>query len=178
MVVFPSITIAVTAILLSLGSVVTAPPARAAVKDEIRDLLTAEREAWNQGKIDDFMQGYWRDEKTRYASCSTAIYGWDKIREHYGSPHGMLTLDVIDVDELAPDVAAAFLRWSLQDGKIERGLSSLVLRKMSGAWRIIADHTSSAGADCAVAREPGGIRISRYHGRNDPRPKFNHRPQP
>jgi ketosteroid isomerase-like protein len=143
-------TVVLTALALAGWGCATVLPSNAAEAD-IRAVLAAQAQAWNRGDIDGFMQGYWRSDNLRYASGDSVTYGWDQIRARYietypdRSAMGMLNFSDLNVEEIAPNAASAFGRWSLKRDKDElHGLFTLSFRKMPYGWKITADHTSAA----------------------------------
>jgi ketosteroid isomerase-like protein len=117
----------------------------------VRAVLDRQAAAWNAGDLDGFMDGYWRSEKTRFASGGNVSLGWqtvlDRYRARYRDRAAMGTLHFTDVQvsPLARDTALAYGRWQLQRmHDAPWGLFTLILRKTADGWRIVHDHTSSA----------------------------------
>ena len=119
----------------------------------VRALLDAQVAAWNRGDLEGFMAGYWRSPELVFCSGATVSKGWDATLERYrkryqaeGGEMGKLRFESLEVEPLGPDAAFArgeyWLRMS--DGQQPHGRFTLVLRRLSGAWRIVHDHTSAA----------------------------------
>jgi len=119
----------------------------------VRALLDAQVAAWNRGDLEGFMAGYWRSSELVFCSGATVSKGWDATLERYrkryqaeGREMGKLRFESLEVKSLGPDAAFArgeyWLRMS--DGQQPHGRFTLVLRRLSGAWRIVHDHTSAA----------------------------------
>ena len=119
----------------------------------VRALLDAQVAAWNRGDLEGFMAGYWRSSELVFCSGATVSKGWDATLERYrkryqaeGREMGKLRFESLEVESLGPDAAFArgeyWLRMS--DGQQPHGRFTLVLRRLSGAWRIVHDHTSAA----------------------------------
>ena len=135
---------------------VTPPLALGADRDgtaPVRVLLDAQVAAWNRGDLEGFMAGYWRSPELVFCSGATVSKGWDATLERYrkryqaeGGEMGKLRFESLEVEPLGPDAAFArgeyWLRMS--DGQQPHGRFTLVLRRLSGAWRIVHDHTSAA----------------------------------
>ena len=135
---------------------VTPPFALGADRDgtaPVRALLDAQVAAWNRGDLEGFMAGYWRSPGLVFCSGATVSKGWDATLERYrkryqaeGGEMGKLRFESLEVEPLGPDAAFArgeyWLRMS--DGQQPHGRFTLVLRRLSGAWRIVHDHTSAA----------------------------------
>jgi beta-aspartyl-peptidase (threonine type) len=127
-----------------------APPAEAVA---VRAVLDAQVNAWNRGDLDDFMAGYWKDERLTFFSGDTVTQGWQKTFDRYrkryqadGKDMGRLTFGEIQIDVVSADAALARGRWRLEmkDGTRPNGLFTLLFRRIDGKWRIVHDHTSAA----------------------------------
>lgn len=142
------------ALLIALGS---AGAARADedVAEAARQLLAAQRDAWNRGDIDGFMQGYWKDDALRLASGDTVRQGWAATLAHYRAVYpdaaamGRLAFDLVEVRPLGPDAASVFGRWNLERGsdapdRRPHGLFTLLVERKDGTWVVTRDHTSAA----------------------------------
>jgi ketosteroid isomerase-like protein len=119
----------------------------------ITDVLQAQAAAWNRGDIDAFMATYAKTDDLRFASGGKVTYGWQATRDGYKKRYpdktamGTLTFSDLVVTPLAADAAIVFGRWKLTREKdTPNGLFTLTLKKTSDGWKIIQDHTSSAGS--------------------------------
>ena len=127
------------------------PDPRTTASAPIRQVLDDQAAAWNRGDIDAFMDGYARLPTLRFASGGNVTYGWqetlDRYRQRYPdrAAMGTLTFSDLDVNVLSTDAALVFGRWRLKTAKGEpNGLFTLLFRKTTAGWRIVADHTSAA----------------------------------
>lgn len=117
----------------------------------VRAVLDAQRDAWNQGDIEGFMDGYARLSDITFISGDNFTRGWqtvhDRYKKNYNSREKMGTLTFSDLETtvLGNDSAVTIGRWHLQlaDGQ-PHGRFTLGFRRTSQGWRIIHDHTSSA----------------------------------
>ncbi len=119
----------------------------------IRAVLDAQTEAWNKGKLEEFMQGYWRSPKLTFYSAGNKRAGYDAVLERYrktyqsdGKEMGKVTFSEVEVELLGKQAAVVRGRWGLtmSDGKKLGGLYTLLLRHFKkDGWKIIHDHTSS-----------------------------------
>lgn len=119
-------------------------------KQQILSVLHQQQNAWNQGNIPGFMQGYWHSPKLRFTSGGQVSYGWQQAMNHYQAHYknkaamGKLLFDIKDV-QLFDDHAVVFGHWQLNREKDQpQGYFTLVLAKLDGSWKITADHTSAA----------------------------------
>ena len=118
---------------------------------QIRSVLRAQREAWNRGDIDEFMNGYARSPSTVFVSGDEVRRGWDIVRERYRTKYsdrtkmGTLTFSEIEITLLSPDAAVVLGRWSLKRAKDRpHGRFTLIFKRLPEGWRIVHDHTSAA----------------------------------
>lgn len=121
-------------------------------ESDVRAVLAKQQAAWNRGDINGYLAEYWQSPQLRFASGATVTYGYADTaagyRQRYDSKAkmGELRFDVLEVKMLGANTALVFGRWHLRREKDEpNGLFTLVLEKFSDGWKVISDHTSSAG---------------------------------
>ena len=121
-------------------------------ESSIRAVLDAQVAAWNAGRLEAFMEGYWRSPELSFFSGGRKLAGWDatlaRYRQSYqseGREMGRLAFSDLDVLVLGRDSAVVRGRWelTLSDGKRPGGLYTLVFSRFKDGWKIIHDHTSS-----------------------------------
>ncbi|HZD95234.1 MAG TPA: nuclear transport factor 2 family protein [Candidatus Sulfotelmatobacter sp.] len=124
---------------------------RGDLEEGIKHLLVSQVEAWNHGKLEGFMQGYWQSPELTFFSSGTMTKGWQPTLERYrqryqaeGKEMGKLEFQELNVDLLSRSSAVVTGKWQLtmSDGKQPHGLFTLILKRMPGGWRIVHDHTS------------------------------------
>lgn len=117
----------------------------------IRAVLDAQVAAWNAGKLEEFMVGYWRSPKLTFFSGGRKLEGWDATLERYrknyqseGKEMGKLQFLDLDIQSFGRGaVVRGRFELTMSDGKKPTGLFTLVLRKIKKNWKIIHDHTST-----------------------------------
>lgn len=144
----------VTVLLCSIASLITG-----AITDErdkkiiaaVRAVIDAQRDAWNRGDIEGYMDGYARSTDTIFVSGDNVTRGWqtvlDRYKKNYDSREKMGTLTFSDLEftPIGNDAAIVLGRWRLQRAHDEpHGRFTLIFRKTKQGWRIVHDHTSSA----------------------------------
>jgi uncharacterized protein (TIGR02246 family) len=133
-----------------------AAAAESAATTAARNVLAVQKDAWNRGDIDAFMQGYARSDTLRFAGGDRFNYGWQATLDSYrkGYPDaaamGKLDFELVEVRELSPVVVYVFGKWRLTRAneaadKAPHGLFTLIVEKTDGTWSITRDHTSAAG---------------------------------
>ena len=123
--------------------------AQSSEETKIRQLLTVQTKAWNEGDLEGFMQTYWKSDSLMFIGKSGVTRGWRQTLENYkkGYPDtaamGKLAFDIIKVEQLSAESFFVVGKWMLKRtiGDLS-GHYTLLLRKMNGQWVIVADHSS------------------------------------
>jgi len=116
---------------------------------EIRNLLVQQTEAWNRGDISGFMQTYWQNDSLMFIGKDGITWGWKNTLERYkkGYPDketmGQLSFDVIQVKKLSAEYFFVVGKWMIKRNTGDlRGHYNLLMKRIKGQWKIIADHSS------------------------------------
>lgn len=137
------------------GSSITSPTPRIWPPDapaQIRAVLEAQVAAWNAGKLEEFMAGYWRSPELTFYSGGQKLAGWDatlaRYRKNYqaeGKEMGKLQFSELEIKPLGEQEAVVGGRWGLTmaNGKQLGGLYTLIFRRFNDGWKIVHDHTST-----------------------------------
>lgn len=117
----------------------------------IRAVIEAQRDAWNRGDIEGYMDGYERSPTTVFISGDNLTRGWQTVLDRYKKGYdsrekmGTLTFSDLEINPLSKDAAVVLGRWHLQRAQDEpHGRFTLIFRRTKAGWRIVHDHTSSA----------------------------------
>ncbi|SDM54889.1 Ketosteroid isomerase homolog [Daejeonella rubra] len=118
-------------------------------KDLILTLLEDQRQAWNKGDIKEYMQGYTQSDSLLFVGNSGPEYGWNVILNNYiksypdKSAMGYLSFDIKEIRMISADHAFVLGAWHLKREKDDpKGYFTLLVKKISGKWKVIADHSS------------------------------------
>jgi len=118
-------------------------------KTAILKVLENQRQGWNNGDMENYMQGYWKSDSLLFVGKNGPTYGWQKTLDNYkrGYPDksamGFLTFGIKKVEFLAKDRAFVLGSWNLKREKDEpKGFFTLLLRKIDGEWKVVVDHSS------------------------------------
>ena len=121
------------------------------VAAEIQKVLRAQQDAWNRGQVEEFMNGYWRSDKTVFVSGDEITRGWQKVLDRYKKKYsdrskmGTLTFSDLEITPLSDDSAVVLGSWKLDRTNDQpHGRFTLVFRRFPEGWRIVHDHTSAA----------------------------------
>ena len=127
------------------------PPNNRKSDAAIRAVLEAQRDAWNRGDIEGYMDGYDRSEKTEFVGGDSISRGWQTVLDRYKTKYdsrekmGTLSFSEIEITLLSKDAALVLGRWRLKRASDEpHGTFTLLFRKTKAGWRIVHDHSSSA----------------------------------
>jgi ketosteroid isomerase-like protein len=115
----------------------------------IKAVMDAQRDAWNRGDIEGYMDGYDRSDKTVFVSGDNVTRGWQTVLDRYKKSYdtrekmGVLTFSDLEITLLGADSAKVLGRWSLKRANDEpHGRFTLIFKRTSKGWRIVHDHTS------------------------------------
>lgn len=135
--------------MLFLGLGLTGKAQQKADKVAILSVLEQQRKAWNEGNLEQYMQGYWKSDSLLFVGKSGPAYGWQQTLDNYkrGYPDkkamGTLTFNIKKVEFLSKDAAFVLGGWHLKREKDEpQGYFTLILRKIKGLWQVVSDHSS------------------------------------
>jgi ketosteroid isomerase-like protein len=116
----------------------------------IRAVLRAQQQAWNQGDIPAFLEGYWHSPELTFSGSDGIARGYDGVLARYRRSYpdrqamGELEFSGLEIRALAPDAALVLGHWHLKRGSGDvGGVFTLIFRRFPVGWRIIHDHTSS-----------------------------------
>jgi len=126
-------------------------PALPADKDAtiIRATLEEQRQAWNAGNVDYFMQPYWKSDSLMFIGKSGVTYGWQNTLDNYKKNYpdtaamGKLDFDILEVRRLSDACFFVVGKWYLTRsiGNVG-GHFTLLFKKIKSKWVIVADHSS------------------------------------
>ena len=115
----------------------------------IRSVIEAQRDAWNRGDIEGYMDGYDRSQDTVFVSGDNVARGWQTVLERYKKSYdtrekmGVLTFSDLEINLLSKDSAVVLGSWSLKRTNDQpHGKFTLIFKRTRKGWRIIHDHTS------------------------------------
>lgn len=123
--------------------------AMAQEKQAVLKVLETQKLAWNKGDLEEFMQTYWKSDSLLFVGQSGPKYGWQTTLDNYRKSYpdkaamGFLSFDIKEVRFISSTDAFVLGAWHLKREKDEpHGFFTLILKKIAGQWKIIADHSS------------------------------------
>ena len=118
-------------------------------KKEILKVMTDQQTAWNNGNIDGYMQGYWKNDSLLFIGSKGPTYGWQKTLDNYKKSYpnkekmGILEFSDIQVKMLGKKHAYVFGKWKLvRTNDSPNGIYTLIFEKFKDGWKVISDHTN------------------------------------
>lgn len=148
------IKIAVAGLLLFFSSCQQGNKAQIAKSDplldekSIREVLDKQVAAWNDGNIEEFMQGYWKSDSLLFIG-SKITNGWDSTLARYKRSYpdratmGTLRFEIMRMDFISSDSYLITGKYFLTREKDNpSGVFTLLFRKKNGLWVAVYDHTS------------------------------------
>jgi len=113
------------------------------------DKLFVQQACWNNGDIDCFMETYWKSDSLKFIGKDGITYGWQATIDRYKSKYpdqsymGTLSFNVLALEYLGSNTLMLVGKWDLKRtmGDVG-GHFTLIWKRISGEWVIIADHTS------------------------------------
>lgn len=110
--------------------------------------MNVQEEAWNDGKIAEFMNYYWKSDSLKFIGKKGITYGWQQTLDNYlksypdKSAMGTLKFVIKEASQLSAESIYIIGSWDLQREKPVGGYFTLLWKKIDGKWVIVADHTS------------------------------------
>lgn len=117
--------------------------------EAIHVVMNHQAEAWNNGDIEGYMQGYWNSDSLIFTGGKTKTKGWHQAISRYRTSYpdkatmGKLTFSQLETTLISDLSAYTTGVWIVKtDSNAVEGRFTLVWKKMHNQWLIIADHTS------------------------------------
>jgi len=113
---------------------------------EILAVIDTQKEAWNNYDLEGFMEGYWKSEELKFYGNSGVTYGWDntlaRYKRSYPDKEHTGTLNFV-IKEISPIEKNSY--YVLGEFHLKRdvgdadGIFMIILKKIKGEWKIVAD---------------------------------------
>jgi ketosteroid isomerase-like protein len=115
----------------------------------IEQILAKQEKAWNDGNIEAFMIGYWKNDSLVFVGKNGPTYGFGKTLANYKKSYpdtaqmGKLHFDILNMKPLGKAHYFVVGKWHLKRTVGDMGGHfTLIFRKTKQGWKIIADHSS------------------------------------
>lgn len=115
----------------------------------ILHLLAKQEKAWNNGDINQFMDGYWENDSLVFVGKNGLTYGYNNTLANYKKNYpdkaymGQLKFTILSMKPLGKAFYRIIGKWELTRtvGNLS-GHFTLLVEKINGEWKIISDHSS------------------------------------
>jgi ketosteroid isomerase-like protein len=115
---------------------------------EIKKVMSLQEEAWNNGDIEQFMEGYWKSDSLMFIGKNGIKYGWQTTLDNYKASYpdkeamGKLNFEIIKL-EVNGSSAYMLGKWKLlRKEDTPNGYFTLYWKNIEDKWVITIDHTS------------------------------------
>lgn len=126
-----------------------AATARSQEKEAILKVLHTQEQAWNEGSVDRFMEGYLQSDSLMFVGKSGPTYGYETVKANYKKNYpgksgmGKLTFTIKKIELLSEDTAFVMGAFHLKRDQDEpKGHFTLIFKKFKDGWKIVSDHSS------------------------------------
>jgi len=115
-------------------------------KKEILAVLKAQRLAWSDDNLVEFMEAYWKSDSLKIYGKNGITQGWfntlDKYRKGYPNKDhtGILSYKINDISRISEDAYYVLGEYHIKrNAGNADGFFMLVFKRINGVWKIIAD---------------------------------------
>lgn len=115
-------------------------------KTEILAVMKAQEKAWSAQDLEEFMEGYWKNDSLKFFGSSGITYGWKNTLDNYKKRYptkaqsGTLKFKVRDISPIEGGsffvMGEYFLTRETGDAN---GVFMIIFKKIGGEWKIVAD---------------------------------------
>ena len=118
-------------------------------KEAILAVLKAQRLAWSDHNIEEFMEGYWKSDSLKFYGSNGVTYGWDNTLERYKQAYptpdhtGILSFKINAISKITDEAYYVLGEYHLKRtvGNAT-GIFMIIFKRIEGEWKIIADTSS------------------------------------
>ncbi|HRO44467.1 DUF4440 domain-containing protein [Agriterribacter sp.] len=122
---------------------------QSAAEKAILKILDDQTLYWNKGDLNNFVKGYWNNDSLMFIGSSGVVYGYQNTLTRYKKSYsdtskmGRLRFEILHIKNLSPEYYYVVGKWFLKRsiGDLS-GHYTLLIRKIKGEWKIVADHSS------------------------------------
>ncbi|KAB5488724.1 MULTISPECIES: YybH family protein [Flagellimonas] len=115
-------------------------------KAAIQQVLSIQQSAWNNYDIEQFMETYWKSDELTFYGSAGVVKGWQSTMDRYKKSYpskdhfGHLEFVLNDISKINEDAYTVMGEYHLTRpvGNLH-GIFMLVLKRIDGEWKIIAD---------------------------------------
>ncbi|GAA4804989.1 nuclear transport factor 2 family protein [Litoribaculum gwangyangense] len=118
-------------------------------KKAIQKVLKKQRLAWSDNDLEEFMEGYWKNDSLKFYGANGVTYGWENTLDRYQRAYptkdhtGKLSFKINAISKITDGAYYVLGEYHLKRevGNAD-GIFMLIFKKIDGEWKIIADTSS------------------------------------
>lgn len=118
-------------------------------KKAIQKVLKKQRLAWSDNNLEEFMEGYWKNDSLKFYGANGVTYGWENTLDRYQRAYptkdhtGKLSFKINAISKITDGAYYVLGEYHLKRevGNAD-GIFMLVFKMIDGQWKIIADTSS------------------------------------
>ncbi len=115
----------------------------------INKVLKKQRIAWSNNNLEEFMEGYWKNDSLKFYGSNGVTYGWENTLERYQKAYptkehtGKLNFRINAITKISEGAYYVLGEYHLKrDVGNADGIFMIILKQINGEWKIIADTSS------------------------------------
>ncbi|MDC1227012.1 nuclear transport factor 2 family protein [Algibacter sp.] len=115
----------------------------------INKVLKKQRIAWSNNNLEEFMEGYWKNDSLKFYGSNGVTYGWENTLERYQKAYptkehtGKLNFRINAITKISEGAYYVLGEYHLKrDVGNADGIFMIILKKINSEWKIIADTSS------------------------------------
>ena len=118
-------------------------------KEAILAVLKAQRLAWSDNNMEEFMEGYWKSDSLKFYGSNGVTYGWDNTLDRYKQAYptpdhtGILSFKINAISKITDEAYYVMGEYHLKRtvGNAT-GIFMIIFKRIEGEGKIIADTSS------------------------------------
>jgi hypothetical protein len=118
-------------------------------KKAIQKVLKKQRLAWSDNDLEEFMEGYWKNDSLKFYGANGVTYGWENTLDRYQRAYptkdhtGKLSFKINAISKITDGAYYVLGEYHLKRevGNAD-GIFMLIFKKIDGEWKIIVDTSS------------------------------------
>ena len=117
-------------------------------KKAIIKVLNNQQTSWNNGDIDEFMQGYWNSPLLTFIGSSGVTKGWNQTLNNYKKRYpdsktmGRLEFETVSLESISDSSFQMIGKYTLyREEDQPSGYFTLLWKFIDGKWVIVSDQT-------------------------------------
>ena len=114
--------------------------------EAIQAVLKAQRLAWSDNNIEEFMEGYWKNDSLKFYGSNGVTYGWENTFERYKKAYptedhtGKLSFKINAISKITDGAYYVLGEYHLKRNVGNAtGIFMVIFKKINGEWKIIVD---------------------------------------